>query len=329
MNNQKISIVVPVYNIEKYIKQCIESVLIQNYSNWELILVNDGSTDQSGIICNQFAEKDNRIKTINQSNKGVSSARNVGIIAATGKYITFLDGDDYWVRADILSEIAASDADLTYMTCIRKEYPNGRVCEISNTNISLYLPIKESLIEFFASSLQGNWSCYYIFVKNNIIKDNSIYFDENAKIGEDVDWFFRVCGAANNVSFISEVYYNYRVLRQGSAMTHKSAESISSFFEVVKKWNYYSKMDKRYHSAYIALCNNSFGYLNAISLFPHETREKLINALKSSGAYDDARNKFAIKSRKVIGITGMNLYLDILEVYYRTKKFGSYLKSRL
>ena len=90
-----ISIVIPVYNSEKYISKCIESVLSQSYSKWELILVNDGSTDNSGTICNHYAEKDTRIKVIHKSNEGVGSARNSGIKQASGDFITFIDSDDY------------------------------------------------------------------------------------------------------------------------------------------------------------------------------------------------------------------------------------------
>lgn len=92
----KVSIIVPVYKVEKYIRICIESILNQTYDNWELILVDDGSPDKCGEICDDYAQKDNRIKVIHKPNGGLSSARNVGLDAITGEYVTFLDSDDFW-----------------------------------------------------------------------------------------------------------------------------------------------------------------------------------------------------------------------------------------
>ena len=94
MNNPQISIIVPVYNVEKYIRRCVESILAQTYSAFELILVDDGSSDRCGDICDEYAEKDHRIIVIHQENHGVSAARNVGLEIAKGKYITFCDSDD-------------------------------------------------------------------------------------------------------------------------------------------------------------------------------------------------------------------------------------------
>lgn len=90
-----VSVVIPIYNVEKYLRKCIETVIDQTYTNIEIILVNDGSTDNSLQICNQFKEKDKRIKVINKKNGGLSDARNVGIKNAQGKYICFIDSDDF------------------------------------------------------------------------------------------------------------------------------------------------------------------------------------------------------------------------------------------
>ena len=90
-----ISVIVPVYNVEKYIRRCIESILIQEYRNFELILVDDGSTDSSGDICEEYAKDNNRITVIHQENKGLSGARNTGISNAKGEWVVFIDSDDY------------------------------------------------------------------------------------------------------------------------------------------------------------------------------------------------------------------------------------------
>ncbi|MGQ7324723.1 glycosyltransferase family 2 protein [Streptococcus suis] len=101
MNKPLISIIVPVYNVENYLDECIQTVLAQTYSNWELLLINDGSTDSSGSMCDDYARRDDRIRVIHKNNGGLSDARNAGIDNCTGEYITFLDSDD-GIREDFL-----------------------------------------------------------------------------------------------------------------------------------------------------------------------------------------------------------------------------------
>ena len=98
--NHKISVIIPVYNVEDYLSKCLQSVINQTYTNLEIILVDDGSTDNSGEICDEFSENDNRIKVIHQKNTGVSQARKIGIDVADGKYIGFVDADD-WIEPDM------------------------------------------------------------------------------------------------------------------------------------------------------------------------------------------------------------------------------------
>ena len=100
----RISVIVPVYNTEKYLRRCIDSILNQTYEALEVILVDDGSTDGSGAVCDEYAEKDARVRAIHQKNGGISAARNAGIDAASGQYIAFIDSDDY-VTGDMLAEL--------------------------------------------------------------------------------------------------------------------------------------------------------------------------------------------------------------------------------
>ena len=92
-----ISIIVPVYKVEQYLHNCLNSVLAQSYTNWELILVDDGSPDSCGTICDEYTQKDNRIKVIHKENGGLSSARNAGLGVMTGEFVSFLDSDDFWL----------------------------------------------------------------------------------------------------------------------------------------------------------------------------------------------------------------------------------------
>jgi len=134
--NPKISIIVPVYNVEKYVTRCIKSILSQTLDDFELILVDDGSTDRSGIICDEFAEKDNRIKVIHKNNGGASSARNRGIDVATGCFLGFVDSDD-WILANMYEKL---------ITLAEKENAQIAECRIK-TMYSYKTEIKKPLEE--------------------------------------------------------------------------------------------------------------------------------------------------------------------------------------
>jgi len=122
--NDLISVIVPVYNVEKYIKRCIESIINQSYLNIEIILVNDGSTDSSGIICDKYSEVDNRIKVLHKKNGGLSDARNVGLKVAQGNYITFIDSDD-WIHVNYIK---------TLYTLILKSNSDVSICNFKKTS---------------------------------------------------------------------------------------------------------------------------------------------------------------------------------------------------
>lgn len=119
----RISVIVPVYNAEKYLTQCVESILRQDFTDFELLLINDGSKDKSGLICDEYAQKDQRVKVFHKENSGVSSTRNLGIDKAQGEYIAFIDSDDY-VDSNYLSILTNVTADL--IVTGYKKLGNGR-----------------------------------------------------------------------------------------------------------------------------------------------------------------------------------------------------------
>ena len=125
--DSKISIIIPVYNVEKYLEQCLSSLVNQKYRNLEIILIDDGSTDSSLAVCKQWAQKDERIIVIHKENSGVSATRNVGLNYATGAYVTFVDSDDYIEYAflsDAIYEIETNEADVFYSGVVRKSFEN-------------------------------------------------------------------------------------------------------------------------------------------------------------------------------------------------------------
>lgn len=214
---KKFSIIVPVYNNEKYIKKCINSIIMQTYKNLELIIINDGSKDDSGIICDEFAKKDNRIKVIHKKNEGVSIARNRGIEEVTGDYILFIDSDD-WIKEDtieILNEkIQKSDTDLLIYQIFNREFNKKDVLKTKNKDEFLKYLRKIIIKEFINSPVNKVYN-------TKIIKKNKIKFAENIDIAEDL--LFNILYFSNIDSFeiINEKLYYYN---------HENTKSLTKRF---------------------------------------------------------------------------------------------------
>lgn len=191
MQREKISFIVPVYNAEHYLKQCIESVLSQTYSNWELVLINDGSTDGSELICKSYEVKDKRIKYFHKHNGGVSSARNVGIEKATGEYLCFIDSDDY-IASNFLEIILDKISCNTCMVALGlTKFKNDNInnqkivshrLKKGNYDLTMLIPIL--IDDGTLSGFTFHSSCSVLFRKSLIVK-SGLRFNENLKYNED------------------------------------------------------------------------------------------------------------------------------------------------
>lgn len=235
MNTPLISVIMPTYNCGKYISLAIQSVIDQSYKNWELIIINDGSTDETIEICNNYLSKDKRIKIINKKNEGVSTARNIGISIATGEYLSFLDADDTYHMQFLeksYKSISNNRYDLSYSGFNR----------IQNTVIvanSFPLFLKGNIFEEYIQCLkQQNHICHIcsILIKARFLKENKLSFSPTTKNGEDTAFILKALSTAK-VNSTPEFLYNYNIGREGSATTsNKLNESIISilnaFYEV-------------------------------------------------------------------------------------------------
>lgn len=222
----RFSILVPVYNVEKYLAQCIESVLSQDYTDYELILVNDGSTDDSPQICLDYASKDNRIRYYSKDNEGLLLTRRFGIRQAEGEYLLFLDSDDYWepnILSIINSAIKEYDTDMIVYrfnrckddgTLLYKDvdiFEDRTVFENEN---------KEAFVKMFVSSSRLNvmWSkC----VKKNIVDREYDYSPFNDKKGEDLLQSIALIRNASSILYLNAALYNYRLSPSGRGRNFK------------------------------------------------------------------------------------------------------------
>lgn len=204
-----ISVIVPVYNVEKYLDKCIESIVNQTYKDLEIILVDDGSTDSSPKICDEFADKDERIKVIHKANGGVSSARNAGLNCFNGEYVTFIDSDDY-IEPNMFELIAEAikgkDVDLVF---IREKSVNleGKTIYIngdSPTGKILYFDRKKAEERIIKMQINGMCDKTY---KRSLIE--SIRVLEGKKHGEDLLFNIQVLERVKTVALVDEILYSY------------------------------------------------------------------------------------------------------------------------
>lgn len=224
MNNRsKVSIIIPVYNVEKYLGRCINSVLNQTYKNIELILIDDGSTDRSGKICDDYGINDNRIQVIHKKNSGVSLARNLGINISTGDYIQFIDSDDF--VEPIMTEKMLNAA---------KNNSNLVICGMK----FIYKDMKSIYNMNYASPFEGTYQIYD-FMKHfgklyelnlinstvnklyvsNIIKENKLKFVKNLDLGEDLLFNLEYITSCKNITIIKDLLYYYSKYIENSLTT--------------------------------------------------------------------------------------------------------------
>lgn len=213
-SNETVSVIVPVYNAQKYLRKCLASILAQSYRDLQIILVDDGSTDQSLKICRAFAEKDRRVQVFTQENRGVSAARNLGLEHVSGKYLSFVDADD-WLPRESVSRLvrALNEADAQFsvgsMYCV---YPTGSFQEKLRP-----LTVKAGVEEQAPAKAFFSDMHYYAHVAKKmllteIVRENGICFPEGVKCGEDscfmLDYLLR-CDVVTAIPDV--VYYNMRL----------------------------------------------------------------------------------------------------------------------
>ena len=210
-----VSVIVPVYNAEKYLSRCIDSILAQTFTNFELLLINDGSKDNSGKICDEYAAKDSRVHVFHKENGGASAARNYGLDKAVGKYICFVDADD-WVNKDYLEKLLPTDDEEMVVCSFMYEtmesfFLSNIIRDKNNIETVLHL-----LLDHMA--VCAPW-CK--IMRRDIIEQNNIRFDVNVSAGEDMlfvcDYF---SAGLNKIRTISQPLYHYHVADNGS-LSHR------------------------------------------------------------------------------------------------------------
>lgn len=219
----RFSIIIPIYNAEKYLVECVDSVLCQTYTNFELILVDDGSLDSCPFICDKYASDDSRVKVVHQKNAGQAAARNAGVAISQGDYLMFLDSDDYYATKDVLKQVnekvESSSADVVLFG-YKKLYESDGSFGSAVTNFPEFTD-KSSPSDVVISLLQNDiydGSAWTKAIKRTLIVDNAIRF-RPGMISEDSDWYLNVMSHACSYDCIKEVFVIYR--QHADSVSHK------------------------------------------------------------------------------------------------------------
>lgn len=276
----EISVIVPVYNTEKYLDRCIRSIIDQTFSDFELILVDDGSKDNSGFICDEWEKKDSRIKVIHQKNAGAGAARNAGLAIAKGNYINFVDSDD-WITPEmyeILYKLLRETSATIAMTNMISKSHYEKSEKLDTTKIQYTVKdTKEMLKRFFRvrgedSSIISVWGR---LIDRNIL--SGFKFLEGT-ISEDVMASYYFIKKSETTAVINVPLYNYFINKSGvtkSPVTQKDFEYIDSFYNIWKD------IEKNYpsigHYAYLNFIRSNFTILTKMKLFGYDKTDFLLN----------------------------------------------------
>ena len=234
----RFSIVIPVYKVEKYIRQCLDSVLAQSYTDFEIVVVDDGSPDDCPAICDTYAAADSRVIVIHKKNGGLSDARNVGLQTATGEYVIFLDSDDYYLSADFLKKI---NAKITETGCCAVFFKRRKYIEVTSTlmppPIAFPETVRETTCEEMLLSLAQkdmlDASACMKATSRALLLENDLLFKKGI-FSEDVEWFFRYVPQLKSVALLNDPAYCYRI-REGSisqSLTEKNIRDLFSSIEI-------------------------------------------------------------------------------------------------
>ncbi len=236
---KELSFIIPVYNVENYLEECVESILCQVDERCEIILVDDGSPDNCPQICDEFAGKDSRVKVIHKENGGLSSARNAGMLAASGKYVTFVDSDDL-IYSDsipmIIEWIKNEDADICFLQA-EKIYPDGTLQDLGECIESK--PLRghsaEEAVSYLASRPKYPGSAWSKLYKRDFLNEFDLHFPYDRRYSEDLG-FIRDCILnARKFDALEIPFYKYRQGRKGSITNHITLKNFNDLFLFIEE----------------------------------------------------------------------------------------------
>lgn len=297
MKEKIVSIIVPIYNAQKYLDRCIESITKQSYNSIEIVLVNDGSSDDSMKYCSHYAQLDSRIKVIDIPNGGVSNARNVGIHNCNGEYVQFVDSDDYIEKDMTLSLVKAMEQNGVDFVVCGFITVNRHKSEESTTKSSYRVLEKKDIADnaidlFNISFFNSPWNKLY--KKSLITKD----FDVNFKIGEDILFNLAYLENIQKASVITESYYNY--ILNGASATHIISED-----KIFKQIELHNKVKSWFE----------YNMSESTLIIKHLNQNVVANLMNLVVGYCYGKERFANKVKIVKQVSNEQVMIENLEQF--------------
>lgn len=236
MSSPFFSLIIPVYNVENYLEQCLNSIINQAFNDYEVIIINDGSTDNSLSLCELFALKHKHVKLINQKNQGLSSARNSGMAMASGKYIWFVDSDDYIQKNSL--EILYNHLSESFLDVLG--FSNYHFIEetqlLRENNINSESIILSNL-ELIEQNLLFEIAPWIYIYKHDFLKEHTINFREDIKIHEDEFYLIEVLSKLKSIKFIADRLYIYRIRVNSLMRSNRKLDKLYSFAQLIYYFN--------------------------------------------------------------------------------------------
>ena len=301
-----VSVIIPVYNVEKYLRECIDSVLKQSYENMEILLIDDGATDLSGEICDEYELKDNRIRVIHQENQGLSGARNTGFYQAKGKYVYFLDSDDWIIpeTIELLYEKAEQEkADIVFFEALTFE--DGKPENVTAKGYSYKNTYEtEKGIQVFRE-LQKNKEYHsavpLLFINKSVMKKLNLCFEQGI-LYEDMLFTFELFCRVERVVQLKKSLYRRRYRSNSIVTSKKTKKNFSSAYTVYKKVEEISSdldiLEEDCVKQYICRCAfNTFNYYRALSKPERKECLKIYQQFRQDVLENNAYGNRALKMR--------------------------------
>lgn len=319
----KVSVVIPVYNVKPYLERCVQSVLRQTYQDIEVILVDDGSKDGSGELCDQIALTDKRIRVIHQENQGLSSARNMGICSATGDYIIFLDADDLWLMEDGLEKLVQKNNPVRDMVAFKNVdiWSNNTKTRCADYNVEYLNSLSDAhtVFAFLIRTQKFRMSACFLMVRRQLLVEHEIFFP-NGIISEDVPWSLRLWQHMRSVTFTNLEFYGY-CHRAESLSTTVTLHSYKSYDTIFSYWK--EQCDKCCINApaiRIYLANLWVSRGNCYYKLNDEDKAEALSILKKHvDLLNHAGTPKAKRSRFLANTIGVKNTTTLLGIYWRLR----------
>lgn len=319
------SVIIPVYNVENYLRECVDSIIGQTCKDYELILIDNGSTDSSGTICDEYAATHDNVKVKHLiPNVMASGARNEGQKMATGEYVLFVDSDDFYYDNHVferLKEKVLNAPDVILFNCLHFYEKSGK---FSNFELNLNVPVEgRSVVDIYRDLVNADAysnSAWSKAIKRSLLEDNNIHFTLGLAV-EDNDWYYNVVLHIQSMAIIKEPCYVYRRRLTGSITTTATIKNTIDCLSVIDKWTAIVEKEKENPNSEIILLSLAKQYCNYLIGYSGLPFEKHVTKrfLDYSYLLNYSNNKRVVTFRRLKKLFGIKGTLSLLKLYRKIR----------